>query len=181
MGKKVSPWVSPEENEKYIEFAAKIAALGQQEINLKSEQEVETRIGTYFKLCVEYGMKPSTVGLGLAFDISSTTLLRWINGHVQRVPESAVRQLNTAYNMITLVTEALLMDSKVHPLAGMFALRAKHGFQDGSERIVPRIDALQSGQSTDALAKKYLDAGNSMIVEGTVSEPEKTERTGEHD
>lgn len=180
MGKKVSPWVSLEENENYIKFAAEVAALGKQEIDLKSEEQVEARIGAYFQACVKYGMKPSTVGLALAFDISRTSLLRWINGHVQRIPESAIRQLNTAYNMITLIVEGLLMDSKVHPLAGMFALRANHNYQDGSERIVPRIDALQSGQSTDALAKKYLDAGNSMIVEGTVSEPEKTEGTGEH-
>src|SRR5690554_3864044 len=119
-------------------------------INTDDEDELEKRVGDYFRWCEETETKPSVEGLSLAIGVHRTTIWRWGEGLVGTRRQQQIIQKAKAF--ITMVWTDLVANQKLHPGAWAFYMKNQAGYRDQVDHVVTTHDPLGDKPDIDKLA-----------------------------
>lgn len=147
------PHTKPGEMSKMIQNAMDIASFGPVDSN--SPEEVENRIGQYFRYCVEHEIRPSAEGMALALNTSRISVWQWREGIVKK-PEGVRNALKKGFSILNYMLAQFMQDGKINPVSGIFLLKNNYGYADQSEVIVTPNTGLDALDPT-AARQKYLD------------------------
>lgn len=147
------PKTKPGEMSKMIQNAMDIASFGPLDSN--SPEEVENRIGQYFKYCVEHEIRPSAEGMALALNTNRMTVWQWREGVVKK-PEGVRNALKKGFSVLNYMMAQFMQEGKINPVSAIFLLKNNYGYADQSEVIVTPNTGLDALDPT-AARQKYLD------------------------
>lgn len=147
------PHTKPGEMSKMIQNAMDIASFGPLDSN--SPEEVENRIGQYFRYCVEHEIRPSAEGMALALNTNRMTVWQWREGVVKK-PEGVRNALKKGFSVLNYMMAQFMQDGKINPVSAIFLLKNNYGYADQSEVIVTPNTGLDALDPT-AARQKYLD------------------------
>lgn len=151
--KALLPQTKAGELSKMLQNAMEIASFGPVDSN--SPEEVENRIGEYFRYCMEKEIRPSAEGMALALNTSRMSVWQWREGVVKK-PEGVRAALKKGFSVLNYILAQYMQDGKINPVAGIFLLKNNYAYTDQSEVIVTPntgLDALDPA----AARQKYLD------------------------
>jgi len=131
------------------------------EINRDNIEEVEERIYLYFEKCIENDVKPGVAGLCLALGITRQAWSMWGAGE-RRNPEYQELVRKTRLVMESIM-EQYMLQGKINPVTGIFLLKNNFGYKDQSEHIITPGELGDRPLSTEAIKRKYLEAGYNVL------------------
>lgn len=147
------PHTKPGEMSKMIQNAMDIASFGPVDTN--SPEEVENRIGQYFRYCVEHEIRPSAEGMALALNTTRMSVWNWREGVVKK-PEGVRNALKKGFSILNFLMAQLMQEGKINPVSAIFLLKNNYAYTDQSEVIVTPNTGLDALDPT-AARQKYLD------------------------
>lgn len=143
----------PGENAKFLTHSIKLAALPQ--VNMKDAEQVEARIGEYFRICIEDDAKPSITGLSLAFGIDRRRMWDFREGRRGDLPQANRDMLKKADLIIENQMVQYMQNGSIQPVAGIFLLKACHGYKEEQTLVVEKRDVLEFSKSQEQLFEAY--------------------------
>ena len=147
------PQTKPGEMSKMIRNAMDIASFGPVDSN--SPEEVENRIGEYFRYCIEKEIRPSAEGMALALNTNRMSVWQWREGVVKK-PEGVRNALKKGFSILNYMLAQFMQEGKINPVAGIFLLKNNYAYADQSEVIVTPNTGLDALDPT-AARQKYSD------------------------
>lgn len=151
------------------------------EIDLNDNVQVAKRVGEYFQICEDRGMKPSLSGLALSLNVDRTTLYRWANGKTEGKPQDVCNTIKRAYRILNYAIEEYMQNGKINPVSGIFLMKNNFGYKDQSEVVLTPNNPLGEATDRSTLEQKYLDAlpsGDAESAEVDLSETQKAAEEG---
>ena len=149
-------------------------------IDTDDAEQVEKRVGEYFQICAERGMKPSVAGFAMALGIDRRTLWTWVNERTAK-PRAVVDTLKKAYQILNFAIEEYMQNGKINPVSGIFLMKNNFGYKDQSEVVLTPNNPLGEATDRSTLEQKYLDAlpsGDAESTEIELTEAQKTTEEG---
>jgi transcriptional regulator with XRE-family HTH domain len=150
------------------------------EIDTNDAEQVQKRIGEYFQICAERGMKPSVAGFAMALGVDRRTLWTWINDKTAK-PRAVLDTLKKAYQILNYAIEEYMQNGKINPVSGIFLMKNNFGYKDQSEVVLTPNNPLGEATDRSTLEQKYLDAlpsGDAESAEVDLSETQKAAEEG---
>lgn len=154
--------LAPGDNSKYLGFAMTVGSLGK--VDLKNEEQVETRVNDYFRLCFENDMKPAVSGLALALGISRQTL--WainndqpLNGQGYRpdLPPGVVESIKKGYAFMENLWESYAQNGKLNPIMAIFLGKNHYHYTDKQEYVVTPNTGGINPTDVETIEAKYAE------------------------
>lgn len=139
------------------------------EIDTNNAEQVEQRVGEYFQICADRGMKPSVAGLALALNVDRRRLWEWVNDGNASKPRAVTDTLKKAYKILNFAIEEYMQNGKINPVSGIFLMKNNFGYADKSEVVLTPNNPLGESRSQAELEQKYLDALPAESAEGAES------------
>lgn len=150
------------------------------EIDTNDAEQVQKRIGEYFQICAERGMKPSVAGFAMALGVDRRTLWTWINDKTAK-PRAVLDTLKKAYQILNYAIEEYMQNGKINPVSGIFLMKNNFGYKDQSEVVLTPNNPLGEATDRSTLEQKYLDAlpsGDAESAEIELTEAQKAAEEG---
>ncbi len=142
------------DNARYLQHAMEIRSMPA--IDIANPKEVEARIDTYFKLCIQDDMKPTVKGLCNALRIAKTTLWCWKTGNHRAGTHEEV--IMRAYDVLEALWEDYMMNGKINPMSGVFLGINNYGYKDVKQvNVTPVVDTQPEIIDLATLEAKYAE------------------------
>lgn len=144
----------PGENRKYISHSMQIASLPI--IDTNDPKQVESRVYDYFTICADNDMKPSFVGLALAFGVDRVTLWKWVNGVENNKSQEVRNIIKMATTILNNQMEDYIQNGKINVVAGIFLSKNHYAYKDQSEVVLTPNQVTEQTESTLLEASELL-------------------------
>jgi len=143
----------PGDNTKYLSHALTIMHWPM--IDITDPEEVRTRIGEYFQLCVNDDMKPSVKGLENALRVSRSTIWEWRQGHYRAGTHQAI--IREAYDVLEALWQDYMQNGKINPVSGIFLGKNLFSYADKQEVVVTPNQYQIQEVDMEAIEAKYAE------------------------
>ena len=146
---------APGDNTKYIDHSLRLAELPK--VSMSDPAAVADRVTEYFRICSDDDMKPSFVGLAVAFGMDRITLYRYREGIIGKHEDVRII-IKRASALLDLQMSDYMQNGKINPVSGIFLMKNNFGYQDKTEVVVSPVVPLGDQSDENALVDRYNDA-----------------------
>ena len=157
----LAPITEPGDNTKYLNVSLQLFNLPN--IDLKDPEQVQVRLGEYFRIHAEADLKPTVAGLGLALNGMDRRRLWEIRSGAKMggtseydLPTATLDLIKSAYKLMENLWENYMQNGKINPVSGIFLGKNNFGYQDKTEYVVTPNTHNDSDYSADDIRKRYL-------------------------
>lgn len=122
----------------------------------KTDEEVEARIGEYFKFCECSSMRPGIESLCLALHITRQTLFRWNRG--ENCSERCMKAVQSAKAFVSAFLEQASLSGKLNPATGIFLMKNWLDYKDSyslEQAAADQAPKQQKAPDIPGLMQKY--------------------------
>ena len=95
---------------------------------VETDDDVEKRIGMYFRHCESVGMRPGVEGMCMALGVHRNTVFGWSNG--RGCSKRRQMLIITAKQTIAAYLEQLSLTGKINPVTTIFLFKNWLGYRD---------------------------------------------------
>lgn len=136
-------------NSKLIEFFD--AVMPKEPVDKSDVQMLRNRWENYVALCSHYDQKVSNMAAYRAMGISQVNVSQWSNNPA----DPRFELMNEVKSYCSMYREAMMMDSTINPVVGIFWQKNYDGFKDQTERIEVKVNPLEGLMDTKQLEQRY--------------------------
>lgn len=145
--------VKPGDNARFVRWA--LASWNLPPIDISDPEQVQERIGMYFKFCSENDRRPQIVGMCNWLGISRDTLNKWVNGEVRSATHTDI--IKKAYAFMEEMWTDYMTYGKISPPTAIFLAKNWYGYKDVADVVVTPNNPMQ-GLDADSARKRLMDA-----------------------
>lgn len=127
-------------------------------IDTNDNAQVSQRIGEYFQICAERGMKPSVSGMAMALGVDRRRLWEWVNGAGPGKPKEVTDTIKRAYQILNFMIEEYMQNGKINPVSGIFLMKNNFGYRDQTEVVVTPNQVNADVPTQAEIEARYRDA-----------------------
>jgi len=138
---------------------------------------VEERCKLYLDICEKMSMKPSVIGLAVAFRVSRVTIF---NARNDGWGKESADVLKHYCNIIDLNLTNLAMDGKVYFAYAEFLQKNSGGYSDKTEVVIDKGDSLLTKDELAKRAEQLPEADEPISATFTDKDEPRAEQTAEH-
>ena len=130
-------------------------------------EELQQEIECYLETSLRMSLPVSLSALWAYLGISHATAIMW-----EREGGARADLLQSAKTIIAACTIGSAQMSEIHPVVGIFTLKAAHGWDDGSRQVNVRVDtSVRVNQHVDVEdLQRAMDALKNNAIESTIAE-----------
>ena len=136
----------PGDNSRYVRFA--LASWNLPPIDISDPQQVEQRLGEYFKFCADNDRKPQVIGMCNWLGISRDTLNKWVNGVTRGDTHTDI--VKRAYSMLEEMWADFMLNGKINPASGIFLSKNWFNYRDVADVVVTPNNPMQDLNAEEA-------------------------------
>lgn len=133
---------------------------------VKSEQELEQRIGEFFVACIASGEIPTVEKMCLAVGYDRETLWRWETGErVSSLGAGCGNLVKKAKGFLATFESEMVTEGKINPIVYIFRAKNYFGMKDQQEYVLTPNQPLGDDPNVKDLESKYKVATPEVIFE----------------
>ena len=160
IGETLAPVTEPGDNSKYISVSLQLFNLPT--IDLHDPEQVQSRLGEYFRIHIDADLKPTVAGMAMALGIDRRRLweIKSGNYHTSKgladLPTLTTDSIKKAYDFLETLWENYMHNGKINPVSGIFLGKNNFGYQDKTEYVVTPNVHSDSDYSAEDIRSRYL-------------------------
>jgi len=144
--------IEPGDNSRFVRHA--LASWNLPKIDISDPDQVEERLGMYFKYCIDNDRRPQVVGMCNWLGISRQALNEWKNGEVRKDTHGDI--IRKAYELMEEMWIDYMQGGKINPATGIFLAKNFFGYKDVADVVVTPNDPMRD-LDADTARKRITD------------------------
>lgn len=124
--------------------------------DLNDVDEMERRFMHYLEMCEKYDKKPGNLGAYACIGVDMKMAHQWATEPNPMNPRKS-EFFKKVMQICSMTREALMSDSKVNPVVGIFWQKNFDHLKDQTETIITPNNPLGDGLTKEQLSARYLD------------------------
>lgn len=145
--------VEPGDNSRFVRYA--LASWNLPPIDISDAQQVEERLGMYFKYCMDNDRRPQVVGMCNWLGVSRDTVNTWKRGEYRNGAHSDI--IRKAYDLMEEMWIDYMQSGKINPATGIFLAKNFFAYKDVADVVVTPNDPMKD-LDADQARRRITDA-----------------------
>ena len=122
---------------------------------VKTDEEAEERIDSYFSACAEEGRRPTVEELALILGTTRSTIYKWETGELKTISGNIIKK---AKEVMASFDAATVSENKMHPTAYIFRAKNYYGMKDTQDINIKPVQPLGAEEATEKIEQKYAES-----------------------
>ena len=125
-------------------------------IKVKTDEELEERIATFFLTCADTGQVPTVEKMCMATGYARQTVFDWETNRTGGLGLSTSDIIKKAKSYLASFDAELLVENKMNPVAYIFRSKNYYGMVDKQEHVLTPNNPLGDGASQEDIQQRLL-------------------------